>query len=94
MDQVGVKETKEAILAMVVLGSFVALRLKDGAGLDDAMALGEKLLDEAFKAKVMAGVEGLDKIPAELKDLSLADLFELAKVIPDVLEEIKPKAVA
>ena len=89
MDQHGIKETKEAILALVVLGKFVADRLKDGAGFDDALALGQKLSDQEFKAKVLAGVDGIDKIPAEVKDISLVEVFELAKLIPDILVEIQ-----
>lgn len=90
MENVGVKETKEAILALVILGKFVADRAKDGVQLDDALALAQKFAaDEAFKAKVMAGVEGLDKIPAEVKDLKLAELLELAQVLPEVLAALK-----
>jgi hypothetical protein len=89
VDQHGIKETKEAILALVVLGKFVADRLKDGAGFDDALALGQKLSDQEFKAKVLAGVDGIDKIPAEVKDISLVEVFELAKLIPDILVEIQ-----
>lgn len=84
--QYGVKETKEAILALVMLGKFVADRLKDGAQLDDALALGSKLLaDGEFKDVVMAGVNGADQIPREVSELDLADGLELAKVIPDIL---------
>lgn len=86
---VGVKETKEGILALVVLGKFVAERLKDGVQMDDAAALVAKLGDEAFKAKVMAGIEGMEKIPAEVKDIQLAELLEIAQIIPDVLAELK-----
>jgi hypothetical protein len=53
------------------------------------MALGQKLLDEQFKAKVMAGVEGMEKIPMEMKDLKLAEVFELAQVIPEILAEMQ-----
>lgn len=85
----GVKETKEAILALVALGNFVAMRLKDGAQLDDARALGEKLLlDSAFKAKIMAGIDGRELIKNEVSEIDLADALELAKVFPDILKEL------
>ena len=84
--QYGVKETSEGLLALVVLGKFVADRLKDGAQLDDALALGQKLIaDGEFKSVVTAGVEGADKIPAEVGELDVADMLELAKVLPAVL---------
>jgi hypothetical protein len=92
MGEHGVKETKEAILALVVLGKFVADRLKDGVDMSDAMALVAKLSDEAFKAKVMAGVDGLDKVPVEIKDIKLAELFELAQVVPEILTLINQPA--
>lgn len=85
----GVQETKEAILALVILGKFVADRLKDGAQMEDAMALGSKLLDENFKSKVMAGVQGIEKVPEEIKDISFAEVFELSKVIPEILAEMQ-----
>lgn len=88
--EIGVKETKEAILAMVVLGKFVAERLKDGAQLDDALALGTKLIgDAAFKEKVMAGIAGIDKVPAEIKDISMVEAIELAQVLPEILAALK-----
>ena len=88
--ELGVKDTKEAILAMVILGKFVAERLKDGAQLDDALALGTKLIGDAeFKEKVMAGINGIDKVPAEIKDLSMVDALELAQVLPEILAALK-----
>lgn len=88
--QYGVKETKEALVAFAVLGAFVAARLKDGAQLDDALALGQKLIGDAeFKGKVMAGIEGIDKVPSEVKDLQLSEVLEIAQVIPELLVAIK-----
>lgn len=85
----GVKETKEAIVALVVLGKFVAERLKDGVQLDDAFALGAKLVDGSdFKDKVLAGVQGLDIVGKEVKELDTADLLELLKVVPEILAEL------
>lgn len=89
MGEHGVKETKEAILALVILGKFVAERLKDGVQIEDAMALVTKLMDEEFKTKVMAGVDGLDKVALEVKDLKLAEVIELAQVLPELLDLFK-----
>ena len=89
MEKHGVKETKEAILALVILGKFVADKAKDGLDFSDVMALGQKLMDEEFKAKVMAGVHGMELITAEIQDLKMAELFELAQFIPEVLAEIQ-----
>jgi hypothetical protein len=80
-----VKETKEALVALVLLGKFVADRLKDGVQLDDALALGSALtVDGEFKAKVMAGYTDMDKISEEFKDFSLAKGLDLAGVLPEL----------
>ncbi len=84
----GIQETKEAILALVILGKFVADRLKDGVGMDDAMALGQKFMDPEFKDKVMAGINGADQVPAEIKDITFPEVLELSKIIPDILKEL------
>lgn len=82
----GIKETQEAIVALVTLGKFVADRLKDGIQLDDALALGEKLvLDADFKKIVTDGITGIDQVPAEVQDLSFAEIIELAKVLPELI---------
>lgn len=81
--QYGVKETGEGILALLKLGQFVAKRLKDGADLGDAVALYNKLTAEGdFKAVVTAGIEGYEKIPAEVGELDMLDALELCKIIP------------
>jgi hypothetical protein len=83
----GVKETKEALLALVMLGKFVATRMKDGVQLDDAMALGTALLaDGEFKTKVMAGISGIEMVPAEIKDMQAADLIEMCQVMPELIK--------
>lgn len=85
----GVKETKEALIAMVMLGKFVANRLKDGVQLDDAMALGTALLlDGEFKTKVMAGIQGAEMVPKEVSEMDMADILELAKALPEMIEII------
>jgi len=79
----GVKETGEAILALLKLGKFVAKRLEDGADLGDAMALYNKLTaDGEFKKVVDEGFKGYQAIPAEVGELDLMDALELAKIIP------------
>lgn len=86
----GIKETKEALVALAALGAFVAKRLKDGADWGDAVALGKKLIEDAdFREKVEAGVQGMDMVDGEIKDLSLEEGLELAKIIPQILEEIQ-----
>lgn len=86
MEAQGIKETKEALLALVLLGKFVADRAKDGLAIDDAVALAQKLSDPAFVDVLKAAVEGVDKVAAEVKDLSFAEVLELAGVLPEILK--------
>lgn len=85
-----IKETKEAILGVVALGAFVALRAKDGLQLDDAVALVGKLTsDPEFMAKLKSAIDGIDKVPAEVKDLQFAEIIELAALLPEILSAFK-----
>ena len=79
----GIKELKEALVGVNELAIFIAMRLKDGIGLDDAMAIWSKLSsDEEFKQKMVAAYDGISQVPAEIKDLDLAEgmAFHLADV--------------
>lgn len=86
----GVKELKEAIIGFAVLGKAVADLAKDGVDFNDAAALAVKFAsDEAFKAKLVAAVQGIDQVPAEIKDLKFAEILELAQVLPEILDLFK-----
>lgn len=86
------KETKEAIIALVLLGKFVADRVKDGVQLDDALALGQALMvDGEFKVLVEAGYKGTDLIDDEFKDFTLVKGLELVQVIPKLVEILQKK---
>jgi len=86
------KETREMLLALVVLGKFVSDRLKDGVQLDDAVALGSALLvDGEFKKLVQAGYIGSELIDDEFKDFSLAKALELVQAIPELVAILQKK---
>lgn len=87
----GIKDTKEAMLATYLVGKLVVERLKDGFQLDDAFAIGSKLMDPEFRKLVEAGVQGIDHIPKELADLSFVEVIELLKVVIEMVEG-KPHA--
>lgn len=89
LNEQGVKETKEALIALATIGVFVVKRVKDGVDLSDLMALVDKLRDEEFQAIVQAGVDGINLVDDELKDLDLDDYLELAKFIPELVEVLK-----
>lgn len=86
------KETKELLVALVLLGKFVSDRVKDGVQLDDAMALGQALLlDGEFKSKIEAGYKDADKIGDEFKDFGLVKALELMQVIQELVVIVQAK---
>jgi hypothetical protein len=90
----GIKETKEAIDGVFAIGGFLWERFKDGVGVDDAIAIWNKLQnDEEFKAVIMEAYQGWDAIPGELADLDTREIVDLvihvAKKIPDLFKYIK-----
>lgn len=88
------KETKEAMKAIIAISAFLVERLKDGLGIDDAVALFSKITsDDVFIKKLKEGYEGKEKIAEELKTLDTPAItalgFELAPDIVDLLLKIK-----
>jgi hypothetical protein len=85
----GIKETKEAVLGVMALGFYVAKLAKDGIQMADAGALLAKLQGDAeFAAKLKAAYEGIEQVPAEIKDITVAEGIELAmEIIPAAIKE-------
>ena len=82
-----VKETKQALVALVILGKAVAAAAKDGLDLSDAVALGSKLVsDSAFRDALVEGVKGLDKVPEEIKDIAASEALELLGAVYEALK--------
>ena len=79
-----VKESKEGLIALIALGKVVAKLAADGLDMSDAVALGSKLISDAqFRGKLTAGLQGLDKIGPELKDIAASEAIELIEAIVD-----------
>jgi hypothetical protein len=84
----GIVQSKEAIVALIALGKFVAIRASNGLDLSDAVALVEKfVMDAEFKGVLEAGVKGLDAIPSELGDIELQEAVELIGLIVSALKK-------
>lgn len=82
-----VKESKEALVALVILGKAIANLAKDGLDLGDAVALGSKLIaDEKFRNALVEGVKGLDKVGPELKDIAASEALELLGAVYEALK--------
>lgn len=76
---VGIKETKEILIAGNEVGVLAVTRLKDGFQFDDFAAFYTAFVnDPEFKAKLQAGWENMGDVPAEIKDIDLVEGGELA----------------
>lgn len=78
---VGVNETLEMILATGDLGAILIKHMKDGIQVGkDAQAIAQDLMaNPSVIDEVKKAVEGANKIPAEIKDLSLDEGLMVAK---------------
>jgi len=90
---VGVKETKEALVGVNEIALHVARRLKDGVQFSDFLGFYSDFTGDAdFKAKLEAAWNNYQAIPEEVKDLSLAEVIELASVeieyVPKIVAEL------
>lgn len=93
-EEVGIKETREAVKGAGVLLLFILTRLKDGVGIDDAIAIFAKFqTDEEFKTVLVEAYKGAEKIKGEVKNIDLIKGLTLGKdvmdLIPQILEVLK-----
>lgn len=90
----GIKELKEVVVAANEISLFIISRLKDGVGIDDAMAAYQKLTTDAeFKKMIADAHDGLSTVGGEVKDLDLSEGLELiilqAGYVPKFVEALK-----
>lgn len=90
----GIKETKEAIDGLFAIGQVAYQRFKDGVGVDDAIAIWDKIRnDDEFRDTVTKAYQGWEAIPGEIGDLDAAEAIELAvhvaRKIPGLLSFFK-----
>lgn len=74
----GIKETMEALQAVNALSIELFKAAKDGLGVGDAVKIAS---NPEIIAKVVAAVEGVGKIPTELKDLDAIETQQLVAVL-------------
>lgn len=87
----GIEESKELLVGVNEVALCLVTRLKDGLQLNDLTAIMQKLLtDEEFKEKLQKAYEDVGDVKDEIKDLSLGEGLELAKLqleyIPKYME--------
>lgn len=93
-EKLGIKETKEALDGLNSLSEEIVSLAKDGIQMGDAVKLAEDImLKPEFKAKLAAAIEGIQKVPAEIKDIDFAEGIELAQFeyegVKKILEALK-----
>lgn len=82
-----IKETKEGLIALGAAVKAIKEVTADGVQPKDGLALLQKYNDdEAFRAKIDAGVQGANKIPAELADLGLVEGIDLLRMLPGLFQ--------
>jgi hypothetical protein len=90
----GIKESKEALIAVNALAVFLVEQFKDGVQFSDFMELYAKVMsDDLFKQKMMDAYVGVSQIPAEMKDLDVQEIIELTSLqlsyVPKIIESLK-----
>jgi hypothetical protein len=87
----GIQETKEVLAALDLLAIDVIKVLKKHGGAGDVIAA--VLADEDLKNALVKAQENVTKVPAELGDLQLGEIVELAmdqaKSVPALLAALK-----
>lgn len=75
----GVKETKELLVGVNELSIELIKHFKDGIQVADALAIVDDFkTNPDLLAAIMAAKDNIQAVPAEVKDLSLAEGIELA----------------
>ena len=74
-----VRNTKEALVAAIVVGKFMIKLAKDGLDWSDGMAVIAKLSDDEFRDIIAKAVEGYDLIDDEMKDMNFDEAMQLVQ---------------
>jgi len=88
MSELGIKETKEVLVAGIALTKVIRGYAKDGLDLADGAAFASKLFsDEAFRNMLLEAGKGADKTLDEMKDISFDEVVELILAVKTELSK-------
>lgn len=88
-EKLGVKETKEFLVAVNEIVIFLIERFADGVSLEDFAAVYNKITkDEGFISKMAAAYDNYVAIPNEMDDLDLYETLDLTKMQLDYIPQI------
>lgn len=86
-EEKGIKETKEVLVGFIELAALLAVEFKDGVQVQDAISIIAKIQSNPeLQAKLIAAYNGIDQVPSEVSNLSLA---EAISIVPEVIEAMK-----
>lgn len=81
------KETKEAVIGVLVIGKLVAEVLKDGPQLSDTLQLFARLQAPEYKAKIDAAIADINLVKSEVDNAKFGDYLDLvAAILPEIKE--------
>ena len=91
---VGIKETKDVIIAVNELALVIIKHVRDGFQVTDIVAVITELIGtDSFKTAIADAVSNIAQVPAEIKDIDLIEGGELAicqaMYLPRILEALK-----
>jgi hypothetical protein len=85
-EKLGVKETREFLVAVNEITIFLIERFADGVSLEDFAAIYKKITkDESFISKMAAAYDNYVAIPNEMDDLDLYETLDLTKMQLDYI---------
>jgi hypothetical protein len=82
----GIKETLELTVAFLAIARMMAEQFKDGMQAEDAVEIIKKSLTPEMSKLIVDAYNGVEKVPAEIKDLTLMEVMDLIKIaLPQIL---------
>ena len=75
----GIKETQDVCIAAIDIGMFILSRVRDGVGVDDVVALQEKIAnDPVFLQHLTAAWDKREEVPVEIARIDVIGGAKLA----------------
>lgn len=93
----GVKETKELLTGVFAVVKVISVELKNGFQISDLIAGFNAIQNDPIKkAQLEVALKDIKEVPAEVKDVNLAEGIELAmhviSEVPSLIEAFKKEA--
>lgn len=81
------KEGVESLVGFLALATVLAEHFKDGVQVEDLGPVLAKLQSEPVKGQLMAAYNGIELVPAEMKEIELMDvLVVLPALVPEIMK--------